>query len=780
MKRKTMRPKRRNGSFQISVAGSVNPLQQSIRIKGPVTGLKLFNDRFPPCWDLQQLVKFVAPYNLPARERALRIWHFVRMHLAANFYARERGRPVAFGRDLIKHLNVYASGACGSQSRALAAFYREAGFRARAVSCYGHSVCEVHYDGRWHFMDTIHHETFALLTDDDSCKALEKNRDLTWALCDEEDFVINQTYYSEVYAREREVFGYLHVLKPEVNSLSLTLSEYATVDLYGYPKGHFITHPYLESDRKSFVPYEPLNYGNVHWNVCMGSFGKAFSDDTDAYSLESVRLSNNVITLMNPNKPGAVEVPFASPFVLTDGFLEIDGKGKLALQFSCDDGLNWIDLKRGKKIDLTEHLRERYRFKVRITLHRGAGLRGLRIAAWAQCVAYSLPLLLSGGNGISYEATQCDGAAIEYRWKPGTHRPDWSKSSVEVSSHAAVGGFIRVKALLRDSRGRPVRQWPIRLRSSRRTDIPLSYYSVGSSRAIAEKRVSDMSLHTTDLDGVANWAVICKEAGTRSLRLLDLSGETCWKSKRITVFQRRVQNFTATSETNCVGLAWQPVKGAKRYAIQVTRLDGPEEKREVSVSGRCTEFRLNEKQGLRRGRDYAFRVTVPDDPDCASSRGVTASFGNLAFGKKATCPTTLGWSRLERITAGRRHEKETRIVHLGNRSDKNDVTIDLGKIRRCSRIIYDNISSSDRQTDVYQPAFRFEGSKDGKRFKLLAERKGEKKAQRFVMDFMPVDVRYVRLRIHETVFGKLNFEVSQLAYAGYVEIYDADGLADEP
>jgi len=55
--------------------------------------------------------------------------------------------------DPIKYLNVYGWMLCGNHATLLYALYTAAGFRARQFGLPGHSVCEVYYEGAWHFLD---------------------------------------------------------------------------------------------------------------------------------------------------------------------------------------------------------------------------------------------------------------------------------------------------------------------------------------------------------------------------------------------------------------------------------------------------------------------------------------------------------------------------------------------------------------------------------------------------------------------------------------------------
>ena len=55
--------------------------------------------------------------------------------------------------DPVKFLNVYGWMLCGNHALTLYELYRAAGFQARQFGLPGHSVCEVFYEGRWHFLD---------------------------------------------------------------------------------------------------------------------------------------------------------------------------------------------------------------------------------------------------------------------------------------------------------------------------------------------------------------------------------------------------------------------------------------------------------------------------------------------------------------------------------------------------------------------------------------------------------------------------------------------------
>ncbi|MEI8241734.1 MAG: hypothetical protein WCI17_00555 [bacterium] len=62
------------------------------------------------------------------------------------------GEPRLRGQvcDPVKHWNVYGWMLCGNHAIMLQAIYTAAGFRARQI---GHNVCEVYYEGGWHFLD---------------------------------------------------------------------------------------------------------------------------------------------------------------------------------------------------------------------------------------------------------------------------------------------------------------------------------------------------------------------------------------------------------------------------------------------------------------------------------------------------------------------------------------------------------------------------------------------------------------------------------------------------
>lgn len=76
-----------------------------------------------------------------------------------------KGKPDHWGNmftyqtvyDPVKNLNSFAMGYCGMQSTIVAGIFRSLGYESRTINLdhgYSHQVCEVYYDGGWHFLDT--------------------------------------------------------------------------------------------------------------------------------------------------------------------------------------------------------------------------------------------------------------------------------------------------------------------------------------------------------------------------------------------------------------------------------------------------------------------------------------------------------------------------------------------------------------------------------------------------------------------------------------------------
>lgn len=340
-------------------------------------------------------------------------------------------------RDPVKIINVYGYAYCAILGPVMAGVARDMGLgesRTLTLPGWSHVVCEVFYDGKWHYMDLDVRAVFRR-PDGTLASMEEAKRDPSLWTNRGPLFFPNDTL-----GRAREIYQKTpvqpyHGFNQSGHTMDYVLRQGETFTRWWTPQGGRWSHPpeYNREDwLRKLLEQEPRgpkpnhrdftvhNHGNGRF-VYRPNLTAASSDFEDgAYDSKNVRPDASGLTLVAPGEGHAifevrspyVIVPLVGSMDTTDddreaSVAEIDARGA-SLSISLDNGLTWKDLPtKGwpARLDLTQHVSGRYGYLLKIAL-RGkpneARVRSLGLTTWVQVAPAALPTLGKGVNRMEY------------------------------------------------------------------------------------------------------------------------------------------------------------------------------------------------------------------------------------------------------------------------------------------------------------------------------------------------------------------------------------------
>ncbi len=115
---------------------------------------------------VESIIAAIIRPGMTQRQKAEAVYEFVRnyrYHWAPAREGEQRG-DFEYGvvYDPVKLLNVYGYGYCFQTAPLLETLYQAAGLEARGCGIGGHAICEVYYDGAYHYYDADQHGYFLL------------------------------------------------------------------------------------------------------------------------------------------------------------------------------------------------------------------------------------------------------------------------------------------------------------------------------------------------------------------------------------------------------------------------------------------------------------------------------------------------------------------------------------------------------------------------------------------------------------------------------------------
>ena len=335
-------------------------------------------------------------------------------------------------RDPVKMINVYTAGYCDMLGPTMEGVMRGVGFKqARTVNMpsISHVVCEVFYDGKWHYLDLDLRAAFrrpdgtlASIADSRTDPTLWKGP--TGPLFFPLDNLKNtqKGYIRTTLAKRHNVFMGGH-------TMDYLLRRGETFTRWWTPQGggrwnHHAS--YHQGAKKRILERKPLGpkckhasfsvhgMGNGRFVYAPGLSTQADVDDgvydakniavgADGLGLKGAGAGHVIFEVRSPY----VIVPVVNAYETTDddaeaSVVEMDADGA-ELSVSTDCGKTWTKVAAaGGKVDLTPQVARKYGYLLKVDLAGKALLRSLRITTWVQLHPAALPCLKKGTNKMRY------------------------------------------------------------------------------------------------------------------------------------------------------------------------------------------------------------------------------------------------------------------------------------------------------------------------------------------------------------------------------------------
>ena len=335
--------------------------------------------------------------------------------------------------DPVKLINAYGWAICGQCAHMLFGLYRAGGLAARFIGLPGHSLCEVHYDGRWHILD-VDMWTWFRTPQGHLAGAQELTRDPEGLIlnnadksdpCDLPDRSLAD--YARMYGKTETVDGDIKCTPPRwavrAHAMDFRLRPGETLIRSQVAAGRFHLPEAWRENKTKFARewhgyprerYEPLRtYGNGRWiyqpNLSAGSgdFLAGLWQPSDwrqgQAGLEGA--GSAVWRIRSPYPFCGVPDDNVEPVAHRDGvWLELAGVGAVRAEVTDPEGA-WAEVlaHEGKeaferRVDITQRLSSRYECLLRVTGGEGAEVNRLRFEGFLLTSPMSIPRLEPGEN----------------------------------------------------------------------------------------------------------------------------------------------------------------------------------------------------------------------------------------------------------------------------------------------------------------------------------------------------------------------------------------------
>lgn len=347
------------------------------------------------------------------------------------------GEPRLRGQvyDPVKYWNVYGWMLCGNHAVMLQTIYAAAGFRARQIGLPGHNVCEVYYEGDWHFLDVDMWTWFRnpegqIASSYELAKhpaALIVGNSFKSSPCNLPDRNLND--YAAMFAAapvvdaEARIKGVWPPTTARRHSMDFQLRPGETLIRSQVAGGRFpfpsSWKPLLASaapewkgcPSERFAPFR--TYGNGRW-VYAPNLGSAYADfDLGTWARNGLQQDEAGVIGVGE---ATLRIQSPYPFCGIPDFsgdrirhhegvwLEIAGAGPAMFEVSTVEGA-WdpVFVAAGsggfrQRLDVTQRLAERYDCLIRFTLGEQARLNTLVFDGTLLTAPISLPRLVDGAN----------------------------------------------------------------------------------------------------------------------------------------------------------------------------------------------------------------------------------------------------------------------------------------------------------------------------------------------------------------------------------------------
>jgi hypothetical protein len=439
-------------------------------------------DRSVDCSSLDAIIRDVIKPGMTDEQKVLALFNFYREHVFHFFVTPD-------GDHTLKLLNILGYTLCGSQGATNCELLRKAGFDARVV-CWpngAHTFYEVHYDGKWHVLDTMtnfyvytrgedrHIASMEELKADPSLalKAVEEKRACPgFLMCG--DPVREFTKGARTLGRNAKTGEY------DVKKLALHKGMEFIRFWVGCDKpcpGSFDAK-YVgplhacggkdENSAENFHNWEPYLVRNMgsktrvyrHWGsgrVIYSPDFRAGAHTSSALVAENLALGKDGEPALRPaaaNQPAVWAFEIRTPYYLTECVLNVNAVRKTAAdvlkaEVSVDGGKTWTTgwTAEGEGAFVAEadlaslvvkNCPGRFDYRLRFVMQAAqapgdVGINNIFLRTSFQHNAMSAPRLRPGKNVVTVEAAPTEGKPFEpfdviYRYQAG---PNWDAADVQ-------------------------------------------------------------------------------------------------------------------------------------------------------------------------------------------------------------------------------------------------------------------------------------------------------------------------------------------------------------
>ncbi len=353
-----------------------------------------------------------------------------------------RDKTYDFGliRDPVKMINVYSVGYCDVLGPVMAGIWQDMGLgRSRTVDLpdWHHVVSEVHYGGKWHYLDLDLRAAFRRY--DGSLASLdEARRDASlWKQPRGPRFFPMDRIENVQKVYQSTAVRHRHQVHMSGHTLDYVLRSGETFTRWWKPQqgrwNHnesYHTNPsrkrMLESSppgpKSKHASFTKHTHGNGRFEYAPNLTTESLDFADGVYDSENIAASATGLTLIKPGRGHAI-FEIRSPYVIVPqvgdfadtaddkeaSVVELDADIGTAVDVSLDNGLTWrsIDVSAWPaRLDLTQHAAGRYGYLLRLSISgnpQARTIRSLRITTWVQLAPAALPSLRRGQNRMQFQ-----------------------------------------------------------------------------------------------------------------------------------------------------------------------------------------------------------------------------------------------------------------------------------------------------------------------------------------------------------------------------------------
>lgn len=434
--------------------------------------------------NVAEIVQSAITSDMTDAEKAFAIWlQEIQHRHHAGGDNNELGDPV-------KVFNVYGFNTCGNDSICLGTLWKQAGFRTAPARALGHCICQVFYDGAWHFLDGDLHSVY-LLRDNETVAndvQLARDHDLVKRTHSNGILLVDTQWdgqgTSALYFTECEITGERAGRADTTMNMVLRPGE-AIMWRWGQWK------PLKHHTALYTMPAYPDTICNGLWEYRPDLSNQAWRQGATA--VKNIRWVPDGLTAED-GKIGSIVWTMRSPYVFVGGRIEIEGDGTRFL--ISQDGKRWQEVSRGSLDRFFSTVGPPYyEYQVKCELGAGALLRKVAIINDLQMAPRALPEMAVGENSFTYsDQTQGEREVrITHQWvERSASRPPAAPEAVYPPDGGESDGtdivFQWTVPADPDGDGMSDYQFELSRRADMRLPLSMSFYKLSSRTLDASRK----------------------------------------------------------------------------------------------------------------------------------------------------------------------------------------------------------------------------------------------------------------------------------------------------